>query len=196
MTITWIATMLCIHMALIYTFLHHIWKRNSSVLAAMSDAFAVIAVIAFEQLLVAKGSYNTWRTHEFKNGKFYYVFTNYSVASVTILPKIQSVYAKQNSVTITFDATLVIGEYELPLGALFVDEHPGYTTALRLNTINKTINFPHVFDHSHTQRINGARMHRKLIFIYLITILLHFYTYLLDPEIVCLIQTFFVVMIF
>eukprot|EP01084_Bolivina_argentea_P056162 102827_1 len=40
MTITWIATMLCIHMALIYTFLHHIWKRNSSVLAAMSDAFA------------------------------------------------------------------------------------------------------------------------------------------------------------
>eukprot|EP01083_Nonionella_stella_P187419 688586_1 len=133
MTITWIATMLCIHMALIYTFLHHIWKRNSSVLAAMSDAFAVIAVIAFEQLLVAKGSYNTWRTHEFKNGKFYYVFTNYSVASVTILPKIQSVYAQQNSVTITFDATLVIGEYELPLGALFVDEHPGYATGLRLN---------------------------------------------------------------
>eukprot|EP01083_Nonionella_stella_P274873 933385_1 len=141
-------------MALIYTFLHHIWKRNSSVLAAMSDAFAcalqkykqcfvgkdAIAVIAFEQLLVAKGSYNTWRTHEFKNGKFYYVFTNYSVASVTILPKIQSVYAQQNSVMMRFDGTLVcsireeeIGEYELPLGALFVDEHPGYATGLRLN---------------------------------------------------------------
>eukprot|EP01083_Nonionella_stella_P145642 456750_1 len=86
----------------LYIFTSHLEARNSSVLAAMSDAFAcalqkykqcfvgkdAIAVIAFEQLLVANGSYNTWRTHEFKNGKFYYVFTNYSVASVTILPKI------------------------------------------------------------------------------------------------------------
>eukprot|EP01083_Nonionella_stella_P187421 688591_1 len=135
-------------------------KDAIAVMMQLKFAENVEDAIAFGQLLVAKGIVqHVENAHEFKNGKFYYVFTNYSVASVTILPKIQSVYAQQNSVTITFDATLVIGEYELPLGALFVDEHPGYTTALRLNTINKTINFPHVFDHSHTQRINGARMH-------------------------------------